>query len=85
MVGKMLDQERICGKDLKNLRAALGVEIREIHDVTRISPTVIAHIEEDRFEALPDEFYLKRFLKTYAELLQVDPKPIVDGYYNNMP
>ncbi len=84
MVDKMLDEERICGKDLKNLRTALGVEIREIYETTRISPTVLTHIEEDRFEELPAEFYLRRFLRSYAELLQLEPQPIVDGYFKNM-
>lgn len=84
MVRKMLDQDRISGKDLKKLRSVFGIELSEIYEVTRISRSVLTLIEEDRFDELPAEIYLKRFLRSYAEILQIDPQIVVDGYLKNM-
>lgn len=83
-VEKILGKERICGKDLKKLRSIFGISISEFYEITRISPSMITHIEQDRFEELPAELYLKRFLRSYAELLQIASRPIVAGYLNNM-
>lgn len=84
MACKLLDKDRISGIDLKKIRIAYGIELSEIYEVTRISRSVLTDIEQDRHEALPAEIYLKRFLRAYAELLQIDPQPIVDGYLKNM-
>jgi len=84
MVCKILDQDRISGEDLKNLRVAYGIEMSEIYKVTRICRSVLTDIEHDRYDALPAEIYLKQFIRSYAELMQIDPQPIVDGYLKNM-
>lgn len=84
MVQTLLEKDRISGKELKTIRSALGVELADIYEITRISPSVLTHIEEDRFDDLPAEFYLKRFIRSYADLLQIEPQPIVDGYLKNM-
>jgi curved DNA-binding protein CbpA len=83
-VEKILGKERICGKDLKKLRSIFGIGISEFHEITRISSSMITHIEQDRFKDLPAELYLKRFLRSYAELLEIDSRPIVAGYLKNM-
>ncbi len=84
MVGKIIAQDRVSGKDLKKLRVAYGIGKSEVYEVTRISRSVLTHIESDRYEELPAEIYLKQFLRSLAELLQIDHKPIVDGYLKNM-
>lgn len=81
----ILGKERISGRDLKRLRCAFGIDHADIYDLTRISRAVIDHIEQDCFDALPAEIYLKHFLKSYAELLSIEPQAVVDGYLNNMP
>lgn len=85
LVEKVLAKDRISGKELKSIRCAYGVEIAEIYEITRISSAVITHIEQDRFDMLPAEIFLKRFLRSYAELLQMDPQTVIDGYLENMP
>jgi cytoskeletal protein RodZ len=45
---------------------------------------VLAKIEADRFDELPAAFYLKQFLKTYAEMLRIDARHVVDGFFNEM-
>ncbi len=70
----------ISGNDLKKFREAVGIDIREIHAITKISVSVLSAIEENRFDKLPPGIYLNNFLKSYAKILQLDPQKIVDGY-----
>ena len=80
LVDMVVSKDRVTGDDLKRLREAFGIEIIEIYEITKISPTNISLIEHDRFDDLPAEIYLKMYLKSYAEILQIDPKHVVDGY-----
>jgi DnaJ-class molecular chaperone len=80
----MLKSDQITGKDLKNLRESLGIELEEIFQATKISPTALAAIEKDDMANLPPKIYLISFLKSYAEALQLDPKQVVEGYIRNI-
>jgi curved DNA-binding protein CbpA len=70
----------VSGEDLKQLREARGVDLSEIFQTTRISKTTLGRIEQNQYDDLPAEVFLKSFLKSYAEILQIDPDFIVDGY-----
>jgi DnaJ-class molecular chaperone len=80
----MLKGKQISGKELKNLRESLGIELEEIFQVTKISPTALAAIEKDDVGNLPPKVYLISFLRSYAEALQLDPQQVVDGYIKNI-
>jgi cytoskeletal protein RodZ len=80
----MLKGEVISGKDLKNLREFLGIELEEVYRDTKISPTALEAIEKDDIANLPPTIYLKSFLKSYAEILQLDTNRIVEGYLKNI-
>ena len=84
LVEQILHKELVSGRDLKRLREAFGIEINEIYAVTKISSSVLNMIEADRFEALPAAIYLKQFLKSYAEILQIDPRHVAEGYFRFM-
>jgi len=81
---EILSKSSVSGNDLKKLREALGVEIHDIHSRTRISVSVLNAMEENRLEDLPPDVYLRNFLKLYAEVLQIDPLKIVDGYFKHI-
>lgn len=80
----MLNRDFISGQDLKNLRESLGIELEEVFEATKISPTALEAIERDDLTNLPPKVYLKSFLKSYAEVLQLDAKQLVEGYVKNM-
>ncbi len=84
LVEKIISKDLVTGGDLKQLREVFGIEISEIYEITKISPTNISLIEQDRFKDLPAEIYLKMYLKSYAEILQIDPKHVVHGYLQYM-
>ena len=84
LTATMLRGDQISGKDLKNVRESLGIELEEIFQVTKISPTALVAIEKDDVANLPPKIYLISFLKSYAEALQLDPRQIVEGYIKNI-
>ncbi len=77
---EILLKERLSGDDLKKLRKAVGVKIQEIQYITKIRAPVLKAIEENRFEELPPDTYLRGFLRSYAKILQINPQKVVDGY-----
>lgn len=84
LIDRIFSDNLVTGKDLKRLRESVGIEIAEIYEITKISPTNISLIEQERFKDLPAEIYLKMYLRSYAEILQIDPTHIVDGYLQYM-
>jgi DnaJ-class molecular chaperone len=84
LASALLNRDLISGQDLKNLRESLGIELEEVFDATKISPTALEAIERDDITNLPPKVYLKSFLKSYAEVLQLDAKQLVEGYVKNM-
>ena len=69
---------------MKNLRESLGIELEEMFQATKISPTTLEAIEKDRIDNLPPKVYLRSFLKSYAEALQLDARQVVDKYLRNI-
>ena len=80
LLDEILSKERLSGDDLKKLREAIDVKLKENQYITKISTSVLMAIEESRFEELPPETYLKSFLRSYAKILQIDPQKVIDGY-----
>jgi cytoskeleton protein RodZ len=83
LVDGILSSEIVSGA-LKRLREAFGIEIHEINAITRVSNYTLNMIEADRYDDLPAEIYLKQFLKSYAEILHIDPQRVVDGYFRSI-
>jgi len=74
----------VSGSDLKKFREILGIGPDEIYEITRISGSMLKLIEENQFDGLPADIYLKQFLRSYAETLQLDPQRVVEGYFKHM-
>ena len=84
LIEAMRSKEMLSGLELKQLREAYGIDIPEIHAITRISGDSLRRIEANQFEDLPAEIYVKQFLKAYAEVLQIDSGHVVNGYLKFM-
>jgi len=80
---EILSKKSISGNDLKKVREAMGIELEEIFEITRINISILKSIEDNQFGRLPPIIYLKNFLKSYTEILQIDSKKIIDGYMKN--
>ena len=80
----ILSKEMLSGHELKQLREAYGIDIPDIHAVTKISGDSLKRLEANQFEDLPAEIYVKQFLKAYADVLLLDSGHVIDSYFKFM-
>ena len=80
----ILGGDVISGTELRHLRESLDVDLQEVFEVTRINIPILKSIEENEFDKLPPIIYLKNFLKSYADIFQLNSTTVVDGYIENM-
>lgn len=68
----VIKTEKSGASDLKSLREARGLTLRDIFERTRISVINLEAIEKEDFDALPPPVFTKAFIKTYAKTLETD-------------
>lgn len=68
--------------DLKTARENTGLTLKELFERTRISVVNLEAIENGDFHLLPVPIYGRNFIKTYADALGVDSKPVLLRYEN---
>ena len=68
--------------DLKTVRENTGLTLKELFERTRISVVNLEAIENGDFHLLPVPIYGRNFIKTYADALGVDSKPVLLRYEN---
>jgi flagellar biosynthesis protein FlhG len=76
--------EHYRGRELKQVRERIGLELQTLSKETKISLKILEFLEEENFEKLPALVYLKGFLKSYAQCLGLDPQKVVEGYLQSM-
>ncbi len=67
------------GQVLREGRLALGLDIEDIAQRTRICGRYLRALEEDKFEVIPKVFD-RGYLKIYADFLHVDAKMLLALY-----
>ena len=60
------------GRALRNKRLALRQSLSEVADYLRIKESYLSAIEDGRGEDLPGKAYLKGFIRSYADYLELD-------------
>jgi len=73
------------GYYLKKKRESQGLALQKISTKTKISLSILQDLEQDRFKKLPNQVYVKGFVKQYCKTLQVDPTEsltLLDRAYN---
>ena len=68
------------GQHLQAARIKKGLSIAEVASVTRIMTQQIQGLENDNFSSIPAPMYGKGFIKLYAQLLDLEPQPLIDLY-----
>jgi cytoskeleton protein RodZ len=68
------------GNSLREARLRQGFELPRVEADTKIRAKYLRALEEEHFEVLPGETYVKGFLRTYAEYLGLDGQLYVDEY-----
>jgi hypothetical protein len=62
---------------LKQARQLAGVSVEEIGRATRLSPRILAAIDEDRFDMLPAGIYARMAVRAYADALGLDATAVL--------
>jgi len=68
------------GNSLREARLRQGLEFPRIEAETKIRGKYLRALEEEQFEVLPGETYVKGFLRTYADYLGLEGQLYVDEY-----
>ena len=80
----ILDRDTITGADLKTIRGKKGFTLEHISLQSKVTMAALKAIEEDRFDLLPPQVYVKGFLRSYARSLSVDPDHLARAYLKHM-
>jgi cytoskeleton protein RodZ len=70
----------VIGDTLSEARTRRGVDLDQVHAATGIRPRYLRAIEQEDWDALPEEFYARSFIRKYAQFLGVEPEPLVEEY-----
>jgi cytoskeletal protein RodZ len=68
------------GNSLREARLRQGLEIPRIESDTKIRGKYLRALEEEQFELLPGDTYVKGFLRTYADYLGLDGQLYLDEF-----
>jgi curved DNA-binding protein CbpA len=68
------------GERLRHFRIRSGLEVEDIARVTKISPTYLRFIEEERFVDLPDSVYVRGFVAAYANCVGLEGRDVAASY-----
>lgn len=68
------------GDILRNKREELGKDLLEISKTLKISYAYLKAIEDETFEKLPEEVYVKGYIRKYAEILNINPEIVINAY-----
>ena len=68
------------GNSLREARLRQGLDLPRIEEATKIRGKYLRALEEERFEVLPGETYVKGFLRTYADYLGLEGQLYLDEY-----
>jgi flagellar biosynthesis protein FlhG len=68
------------GARLRRARLRQGLELDDITKVTKVNPTYLGFIEDERFDGLPAAVYVRGFVSGYAGCLGLDAKLVAASY-----
>ena len=68
------------GELLKKAREESGKNLKEISDILKIRLDYLRAIEEEDFKQLPEEVYIKGYIREYAEFLNIEPETALSAY-----
>lgn len=73
------------GQLLKNSRLEKGFTLEQLESATKIRKRYLEAIEEGNYKVLPGNFYVRAFIKSYAEAVGLDPNEVLRMYQNVIP
>jgi cytoskeletal protein RodZ len=80
----MHEKRTTVGQCLQRQRESRKISFESVSQGTRINPAFIQALEEDAFQLLPSETYVRGFLQCYAKFIHLDPAEILGLYRNQI-
>ena len=68
------------GPRLRRSRMRRGLELDDVARVTKVNPTYLRFLEEERFEELPARVYVRGFVTLYAGCIGLEAKLVAEDY-----
>lgn len=65
------------GATLREARERLGLSLADVESRLKFASHQIEALETDSFTRLPEISFVRRFVRSYAKLLQLDPAPLL--------
>jgi len=72
------------GQELKRERELRGISLKEIADSTKINIRFLRALEEDRLDMLPEQFFTRGIIRTYANYLGLDEQGVLNTYLEDL-
>jgi cytoskeletal protein RodZ len=73
------------GKFLKETREQKNISLDELQELTKIQKRYLKGIEEGNYSIMPGHFYVRAFIKQYAEAVGLDPDTVFEQFKNEIP
>ncbi|WP_379082016.1 helix-turn-helix domain-containing protein [Metaplanococcus flavidus] len=73
------------GTRLKEARIEKGYSLEDLQDVTKIQKRYLAGIEEGNYSMMPGQFYVRAFIKQYAEAVGLKADELLEQHKSEMP
>lgn len=74
------NKENRVGTTLKEAREAKGLTLAQVSDATRISKSYLQAVEDNDYQKIPGEVFVKGVLRGYGNFLGLDGAKIVEQY-----
>lgn len=73
------------GARLKEARTAKGYSIDDLQEITKIQKRYLSSIEEGNYATMPGAFYIRAFIKQYAEAVGLNGDELLEMYKSEIP
>ncbi|MBM7579925.1 helix-turn-helix domain-containing protein [Jeotgalibacillus terrae] len=73
------------GSRLKEARESKGYSLEELQGLTKIQKRYLQGIEEGDYSMMPGAFYVRAFIKQYAEAVGLDAEELFETYSKDIP
>lgn len=73
------------GRQLRDARLAKGLSLDDVQEMTKIRKRYLEAIEAGDFKVLPGSFYVRAFIKTYAEAVGLSADELLQEHQDDVP
>ncbi len=73
------------GKILKEARETKGLSLDDLQQITKIQKRYLIGIEEGNYDMMPGQFYVRAFIKQYAEAVGLDAEQLFAEHQTEIP